>query len=286
MTEPIVLPKFEEFGDTAISGLNSPEEANAATQALLKDDRNTGRPRIDAPGENQVTLERGILRDGTWHRDAEVRELNGYDEEALAAVGAGNAPQKVIETLLARGVVSVGGEPMSRKLAGELLIGDRELLIMAIRRATFGDTLTFEQLPCSHCSELLDLTVPLGAIPFVHLDDPERTEYEVPLRKGVTAVVRMPTGDDQEVVFAVRDNRAKQDSAILSRCVLRLVQADGTEVPRPPAQTLSWADRQAILQFLVDTQPGPRLAEFTFTHDTCGEEVSLPINLAVLFRGL
>ncbi|WP_369042230.1 hypothetical protein [Streptomyces sp. Midd1] len=285
MTEPIVLPNFEEFGDKAISGLESPEEAHSATQALLKADRESVRPRIDAPGENQVTLERGILRDGTWYRDAEVRELNGYDEEAIAAVGAGT-PQKVIETLLTRGVVSVGGEPMNRKLAGELLIGDRELLILAIRRATFGDTLEFERLPCSNCGELVDLTVPLGALPFVHLDDPERIEYGVPLRKGVTAVVRMPTGDDQDAVFAVRENRAKQDTAILSRCVLRLVQADGTEISRPPAQTLAWADRQTILQHLVDTQPGPRLSDFTFTHETCGREVALPINLAVLFRGL
>lgn len=287
MTEqPIVLPDFEQFGDKAVSGLQSPEEASAATQALLKEDRESGRPRIDAPGDNQVGLERGIFRDGAWYRDAQVRELNGYDEEAIAAAGAGSSPQKVIETLLVRGVVSVGGEPMSRKLAGELLIGDRELLIMGIRRATFGDTLEFERLPCSRCGELVDLTVPLDAIPFVHLDDPEQTEFEVPLRRGGTAMVRMPNGEDQEQVFAVRNNKAKQDSVILSRCVLRLVQEDGTEVRRPPAQSLNMADRQTILQFLVDRQPGPRLADFSFTHDTCGEEVELPINLAVLFRGL
>ncbi|MEU0214541.1 hypothetical protein ABZ281_05225 [Streptomyces sp. NPDC006265] len=286
MTEPIALPAFENFGDKAISGLETPEEAHAATQALLKEDRESVRPHIDDPGETQVTLERGIFRDGTWYRDAEVRELNGYDEEAIAAAGAGSAPQKVVETLLTRGVVSVGSEPMTRKLAGELLIGDRELLIMAIRRATFGDTLDFERLPCTHCGELVDLTVPLAAIPFVHLDDPEQAEYDVPLRKGATAVVRMPTGEDQEQVFSVRNNRAKQDSVILSRCVVRLVQADGSEVRRPPAQSLNMADRQTILQFLVDRQPGPRLADFTFTHETCGEEVPLPISLAVMFRGL
>ena len=286
MTEPIVLPEFESFGGKTISGLEKPEEAHAATQALLKEDRESGRPRIDGPGDNQVTLERGICRDGTWYRDAQVRELNGYDEEAIAAVGAGSTPQKVVETLITRGVVSVGGEPMTRALAGELLIGDRELLILAIRRATFGNILEFERLPCGNCGELVDLTVPLDAVPFVHLDDPERTEYDVPLRHDATAIVRLPTGQDQEAVFNVRNNRAKQDSEILSRCVLRLVQADGSEVHRPPAQTISMADRQTILKHLADTQPGPRLADFSFTHDTCGEEVELPINLAVLFRGL
>jgi hypothetical protein len=286
MTEPITLPDFENFGSQTISGLENPEEATAATQAVLKDDRDSGRPTIGNPGENQVTLERGICRDGVWHRDAEVRELNGYDEEAIAAAGAGNVPYKVFETLLVRGVVSIGGEPMTRKLAGELLIGDRELLVMAIRRATFGDVLEFERLPCPHCDELVDLTVPLDAIPFVHLDDPERTEYEVPLRKGAMALVRLPTGQDQEAVFGVKNNRARQDSEILTRCVVRMVQPDGSEVRRPPAQTIAMADRQKILQFLTDTQPGPRFADFSFTHETCGEEVPLPISLAVLFRGL
>ncbi|MFC9505402.1 hypothetical protein [Streptomyces sp. NPDC057002] len=286
MTEPVTLPDFEQFGGQTINGLEKPEEATAATQAVLKESRDSGKPRIDDPGDTQVTLERGICRDDIWHREAEVRELNGYDAEAMAAAGASNSAYKVVETLLARGVVSVGGEPMTRKLSGELLIGDRELLIMHIRRATFGNVLEFEQLPCPHCGELVDLTVHLDAIPTVRLEDPQRTEFDVPLRKGATAIVRLPTGLDQEAVFGIKNNRAKQDSEILSRCVLRLVQPDGTELRRPPAQTISMADRQTLLQFLTDTQPGPRLLDFTWTHETCGEEVELPINLATLFRGL
>lgn len=286
MTEPVTLPDFDTFGTKAISGLDSPEEAHAATQAVLKEDRESGRPRIDNPGETHVTLARGINRDGTWYRDAEVRELNGYDEEAIAAVGQSGDAYRVFDTLLMRGVVSVGGEPMSRKVAGELLIGDREALVLGIRRATFGPEIIFERLPCTACGEPTDLTVPLDAIPSVQLDDPDRVEYEVPLRHGETAVVRLPTGADQAAVFGIKNNRAKQDSEILSRCVLRLIRPDGTEVRRPPAQQLAWADRDKISRFLADTQPGPRLLDFTWTHDRCGEEVPLPISLATLFRGL
>lgn len=288
MTEPVVLPDFENFGGQSFSALDKPEEAVAATQALLTEDRDAGRPLIESPGDNQVTLERGICREGVWYRDAEVRELNGSDEEALAAAGANNSSYKVFETLLTRGVVRVGNEPMTRKLAGELLIGDRELLVMAIRRASFGDEIEFERLPCPHCGELTDLTVPLSAVPIVRLEDPERVEFEVPLRKRATAVVRLPNGDDQAAVFALENsnNQAKQDSAILDRCVLRIVQADGREVTRPPAQSLSMGDRRTLLYFLADTQPGPRYADFAWTHETCGKEVALPITLAILFRGL
>lgn len=286
MTEPIVLPEFDNFGDETISGLEAPEEATAASQTVLREARNSGRPRIDDPGDNQVTLERGICREGTWYRNAEVRELTGADEEALAAAGVGTSAYRVFETLLLRATVHVGGEPMSPKVAAELLIGDREALVVAIRRATFGENLDFERLPCPRCGELVDLTVPLAALPSVTLDEPERVNFEVPLRHGATATVRLPTGEDQEAVFAIKNNKARQDSEILGRCVLSVTQPDGTEIRKPPAQTLRMADRQAILGFLGETQPGPRLADFSFTHETCGEEVALPISLAMLFRGL
>lgn len=286
MTEPVVLPDFDSFGGQTIKGTENPEEATAATQAVLRESRTSGRPTVAPPGATHAPLERGICREGTWYRDAQVRELNGLDEEAIAAAGTTGPPHKVFEAILLRGVVSVGGEEMSRGLARELLIGDRELLIMAIRRATFGDSLEFERLPCPHCDELVDLTVPLDAIPQVRLEDPERTEFDVALRHGATAYVRLPTGADQEAVLGIRNNAARQDSEILSRCVLRIAKADGTEIDRPPAQTLSMADRQTILRFLTAKQPGPRFRDFSFTHDTCGEEVPLPISLAVLFRGL
>lgn len=285
MTEPVVLPDFEFFGGQALKGLETPEEATAATAALLKEDHNSGEPTIDDPGENQIILERGICREGVWYREAEVNELNGADEEAIAA--AGSSSYRVFEALLLRGVRTVGSEFMNRKLATELLIGDRELLVMAVRRATFGNDLEFEELPCPHCEELVDLTVPLDAIPFTHLADPEQTEFEVPLRHGAVAFVRLPTGEDQAAVFAIKDgNRARQDSEILNRCVLRVRQGDGTVIKRPPATHMWMGDRQTLLKYLTDTQPGPRYNAFTFTHETCGEEVKLPIDLAMLFRGM
>lgn len=285
MTEPVVLPDFESFGDQTLKGLETPEEATAATESLLKEDRNSGEPTIEDPGENHITLERGICREGVWYREAEVKELNGADEEAIAA--AGSSSYRVFETLLLRGVRTVGNEFMNRKLAAELLIGDREYLVMAIRRATFGNDLEFEELPCPHCEELVDLTVPLDAIPFTRLENPEQTEFEVPLRRGAVAFVRLPTGEDQAAVLTIKDgNAAKQDSEILGRCVLRVQEADGTVTRRPPATSLPMSDRKAVLKFLADTQPGPRYGDFSFEHETCGKEVTLPISLATLFRGM
>lgn len=285
MTETLKLPRFEEFSGTTVSALDNPAEAVAASASLLRDDRESGRPVIEMPGDTHVRLDRGIYRAGTWYRDAEVRELTGEDEEAIAA--SRSNPYRMYETLLTRGTRRIGPEFMTPKLAAELLIGDRENLLLGIRRATFGDEIEFKNLPCPHCEEQVDLTVSLSDIPRISLPDPEQTEYEVPLRKGAVAFVCLPTGGDQQAVYNLRDSsEAKQSTEILTRCVLSVLHADGTKENKPKAKQLSMADRKTLLQFIADQQPGPRYLDFSFEHEACGKEVALPISLATLFRGL
>ena len=46
---------------------------------------------------------------------------------------------------------------------------------------------------------------------------------------------------------------------------------------------LSIPDRRAIIKALADKQPGPRLNEVKFTHQACGNEVTLLIGIGDLF---
>jgi hypothetical protein len=45
-------------------------------------------------------------------------------------------------------------------------------------------------------------------------------------------------------------------------------------------------DRRTLLDFLEELQVGPRLDQVKFTHDTCGEEVELPLSVDILFQEL
>ncbi|MFI9271872.1 hypothetical protein ACIGXM_14295 [Kitasatospora sp. NPDC052896] len=281
------LPDFDTFGAPAISGHHNPEQAVAASKAVLAADRLSDEPVIGPPPDTYVELEQGIQRDGEWLRTAEVRELNGEDEEALARLG-NNWPRK-LDTIVMRGVRTVGEQFMSRQVCDELLMGDREALILAIRRASFGDTVEFQGLPCPHCGETTDLSLSLDDVPVVHLEDPTRTEYAVSLRKGATAHVRLPAGKDQNAVLALKDaNAAQQNSEILRRCILRVEYPDG-DVQRGSTalvRSMSMADRQTILEFMSATQPGPRFDQASFVHEPCGQEVPLALRLPLLFRGL
>lgn len=239
-------------------------------------------PQIEPPGDDEVRLPGGLLlSDGTVRKDALVRELNGADEEALAK--ASGHLLRFTRTLLGA-VVEVGGEPATKEIIRDLLVGDREALVLGIRRATFGNDVTFEQFVCPGCAALLDITVDLSTLEMKELDNPEQREFEVPLRKGV-AIVRLATGEDQEAVMDMgQATAAEENTLLLSRCVLSL---NGKKVnkAREPIRALGLVDRKTLISFLAETQPGPRYDEVKSKHEEC--ETEFPVYLAVddLFRG-
>ncbi|MFE6745950.1 hypothetical protein ACFVGM_08875 [Kitasatospora purpeofusca] len=277
-------PDLRELAGRTIDARTDPEQAAAASARFLAQAHLDERPEIEDVPDTSVQLHRGILRGGTWYRTAEVRELTGADEEALAA--AGSSWPRILDTLLLRGVCAVGPEPVTRALADELILGDRDQLVLAVRRVSFGDAISYERVRCPHCDELSDVTVPLDEIPVVRLDDPDVEEFPVPLRHGRTAYLRLPNGADQRAVLALKDaSTAAQNTLMIGRCLLRLEGPDGKMSGSAQlARDLPMADRHTIVAHLAQIQPGPRYLELTFTHEVCGGEVPLPIGIGDLFR--
>jgi hypothetical protein len=277
---------FDSLGGETINAAERPTEVNKAMKDVLAADTYSRMPVIRPPEDNHVRLARGIARDGRWLRNAEVRELTGADEEELARAGTNWV--RFLTVLVQRGTVSIGDEPMTPAVASELLIGDRETLILGIRRATFGNDIEFSEFVCPHCDESTELTVHLDSIPVQELTESENGEYTVPLRDGSTAVVRLPTGADQDFVLDRQQwTTAQQNTAMLGRCVQRIEHhtGDTTDMDAAAVRELGMADRNTILKFLSATQPGPRYNDVAFTHEACGREVPLPITMANLFLG-
>jgi hypothetical protein len=274
--------------------LTNPGGANAAIAAVLSQGAEVAKPEIALPAGGQFRLPGGYVSGGDVNNaryDAEVRELTGADEEVIAKARNGGIG-KFITTLLASGTVSVGNEQAGASMLNNLLLGDRDMLLLEIRRATYGDEIVWDMYSCPHCGEEFRLSVTLDEIPIRRLDDPAARVFEVELRRGRKAFVRLPIGADQEAVLAIVDRatESEQNTLLISRCLISVVESNGNEtaVTGNPdfARSLGIVDRQRILDAIEEKQPGPQYNEVKFTHDSCGKEVPLFIGAGDLFQGL
>jgi len=275
-----------------VSPLEDPEAVTKALSAAIND-----MPAPVPPPDTLVHLPGGLLLGSETLSTAEVRELTGEHEEILARA-AQAVPGNVfhfMNALLECGTVRIGTEEpgSTRKLLKNLLVGDRDALIIGIRKATYGDDIEIEKWVCPNCGESSDLVVPLADIPVRELGSiRENQVFTLPLRKGRTAEVRLATGADQLAVFEERKlSIAERDTLLLSRCLLSITDPDDTKHTTAGfaltyARGLSVPDRHAILRELNDRQPGPRISDMTIKHDTCGEEVDLMLGIVDLFRDI
>jgi hypothetical protein len=239
-------------------------------------------PRLRKSNGNLVTLPGGVLNlAGEYDHEAEVRELTGVDEEALAR--ASTLP-KMIDTLLLKGVVRVGEQTGSKALFDKMLAGDLDALLLGIRIATFGPDFEYESVTCPHCDHSEPLTLDLRTdVPSTTLGEPEDSEFTLELKNGKEVLVCLPDGSVQRAL-ASSENRTVADlnTMLLSKCVLEI---DGLPVAGPDAvRALSIRDRRDIIEQIGKRNPGPRLSEVSKSCTECSKDIPLPLSLTDLFR--
>lgn len=242
---------------------------------------------IRTPPDTEVELLVGLVNqlEGTTDKTAVVRELNGSDEEALSAPALVRSVPKYLNAIAVRGTETVGGQKASDNLIGGLLIGDREVLLLGIRRATYGDDLELIT-QCPNCKTVdEDFVYPLSSVPVRRLENEEDALYgfTLELPSGKKAHVNLPRAADQDALLLATDkNPGELNTMMLARCVQRLdempVMGEGQ------VKALSIRDREFIMKEINDRTPGPRLGEAKRTCGACEQEFELGIGLLDIFR--
>lgn len=270
--------------------IDNPEAAAAAVQAMVAP-AETEAPVIPAPAPGFVRLPCGVSSGmGDTVYDAEVRELTGADEEFIDRVRRG-APGKLVEAILERGVRTIDGKPAPKHLLRELLIGDVNALLVAVRESTYGPEIgPYEGLICPHCKEEFDLTLEVSDIPQRPMEDTNDRYFTVDLRNGRTANCRMVRLGDLPDANADATS-AEYNTLLLSKAVLSVDEPGRASTPvggsTDAARALNIADRRKILVELGKRNAvGPDLSGVKITHETCGEEVPYPLEMGDLFPGL
>lgn len=234
-----------------------------------------------APSDTEVALPGGFInREGALVKYAEVRELNGADEEAIARSGSTG---RALNTMLQRGLVSLGMESTSKEDLDTLLSGDRDAILIGVRKATFGKNIEFSGA-CPNCSVEQSIVLDLDTdIPVKSLEDPvEDRLWEYESKLG-TVIVGLPTGLTQRRLLENSDKTAAElNTILLSGCIASI--GGSPSMGATSVLKLSWKDREVLVQQILERNPGPRLGEVKKACEACGEDIPMPLTLAALFR--
>lgn len=236
-------------------------------------------PKITLPPDTSVELAGGLYDpfEGLI-TTAEVRELNGIDEEAISKI---NDTGKALLNILERATVKIGEEKATKELLDAMFAGDRELLLLAIRKVTFGTEVTVGPGKCPTCDADQTFVIDLDKDVKIKKLEGDR-EFTVKCKVG-SVVVTLPKGGTQRaIVDSVNKTMAELDTVLLKSTILAI---NGEEIIDPEVvRNLGMKDRRTILEEITNRNPGPQLSQIKKECTSCGSEVPLPLTLADLFR--
>ncbi len=182
-----------------------------------------------------VTIPGGYLHEGTWRRELWLKPWSGRDEMSVFEHSAGALPATLCTALLGGCVSLTGRVPAGRAFVMQLTVGDREALLLHLRRMAAGDRLSCV-VKCHVCAEPMDLDLRISELllPAYAHDGWDHEAILTAAGKRYRIVFRLPNGEDQERAAAeAGDDEAV--SLILRRCVRSLAsdQDDGIDAVDP-----------------------------------------------------
>jgi hypothetical protein len=233
-----------------------------------------------------IRLPGGLWLDGTCHQEAGLRPLNGDDETFLLEAGESLLPAQRTTALLARCLTGLGPlSPVTTETAALLTAGDREALLLHLRRLTLGERLQCVlSCPSPDCGEKMDLDLRVSDLLLPpYLDTRERYETTVAENgHNYRVSFRLPIGAHQEAAatLARRDPRMAAD-LLLRRCVERVVTEDGESIETLPPVVIN-----RLTAIMAELDPQAELM-LNLTCPICDHEFSALFDAATyLFQEL
>jgi hypothetical protein len=231
---------------------------------------------------------------GLVHRQAELAPLSGREEELLAG-NHGPESASLVTTVLSRCVRRIGViSPVSEQVARDLLVADRQYLLLKLREATFGDQVQATlSCPWPDCGNKVDVDFSTLDIPIKESKDKGPT-YQMELSPKAAfvddggemydeVVFRLPNGEDQEVTAPfLAENEAEALSLLLTRCIRSIGPLEGLGAEM--IGKLSPLARMEIEREMEMVAPRVELTMEARCPE-CGREFAAPFNLQDLFFG-
>jgi hypothetical protein len=240
----------------------------------------------------------GMLPGGYWdaagvlHREFELAVLTGREEELLAQTRRAETAS-LVSAILSRTVRRVGNiSPVTEEVARQLLVADRQYLLLKLRQFTFGDIVRADLFcPWADCGRRVSLEFRIEDLPVEQaaqrspsytltlspraLGEEDATQREISFR--------LPNGADQEAVSALL---AENEAEALSLLLLRAIQRIGPLSPPGPERVaaLTPLARAEIEAEMERVAPRVELNIETACSE-CGRAFLAPFDLHRFFFG-
>jgi hypothetical protein len=264
-----------------INAAVNPAMANNLIEQALAEKPVEQPVKIVPPSDTVVNLPCGYITDaGEVITEAEVRELNGNDEEAIARA---TNPGKAMLTILQRGTVRIGNEKATEKMLDQMLSGDRDMLILGIFKATFGNVSDIAAF-CYKCEEDKIVSVELDKdIKVKVLTDPVNDRVFTVKGKTNTYTVKLPNGIAQKEMMLNPDKTGAELSTIMLENTVAQIN-NSPVLSKLQIQNLGLVDRRKLVEEINKRIAGPQFDTLTVTCPDCESEVSVSVNFGTLFQ--
>ena len=264
-----------------ISAAANPALANKTVQEVMAEKPKEVEIRITPPSDTAVNLPGGyITSTGEVYSEAEVRELNGKDEEEISKA---TTLGKALLTILKRGTVRIGNESVTDTMLDNLLSGDRDMLLLGIFKATFGNIAHLGGY-CGSCAETKEVDVEIDKdIKIKVLTDPINDRTFTVKGKSLDYTVQLPTGITQrELMLSADKTIAELNTILLEQTVVKIGEAP--VVSKIQVQNIGLTDRRKLVDEINKRVCGPQFEDLVLDCPDCEGEVQVPISLGTLFR--
>jgi hypothetical protein len=186
----------------------------------------------------EINLPAGLSVDGQWCRNVWLKPLTGYEEEFLLQEGKSLPASARVTQLLTRCVHRLGSlEPVGADTVRRLSVGDREALLLHLRRLALGERVSC-LLSCPSCAKKMDLDLQIDELLLPAYAE-AKSSHRTTISEGSETyyvTFRLPNGEDQEAVAALAANSVESAAAVLlQRCIQEINTASGEKNAGTPA---------------------------------------------------
>lgn len=207
--------------------------------------------------------------DGKLHTYLEVREMNGNDEEILAANNM--TPGKKIQRLMSTCTTAIGdyrGLGTMEKIIPDLCQGDRFYIMFAMRRVSLGNEMPLIS-KCPQCEHVQLINIDLSELEIKKMPDPMQRTYPVKLPKsGLEVQMKVLTGRGEDMIVKAQ----KSGKDIISTALLaRIDSIGGKPATLEDLLALGLEDRNFLKDVWQDHEGGVE-TEFDAECPSCGAD--------------